>query len=309
MSPLGDGLLHWSYDFPFKLRPKLELQDVAILYMDEDAHSDLHQSRGEKWHAALQAQLVKALAAQNARAIVFDILFDEPWPADRRVDKDLATLLVEQFRVPTNRLTGAEADRVFAETLQTHTNVVLAASAKKKIEKGEHSMVTLRSPRDILGSNILWGWVEVPEETDGVIRRHSQDWGYTNLAWKVAELVGKAPPERILKRWMNYYGPPMHIPSRSYSEAFRPGASNFIAGKVIFVGKDRNLITPGGTKTGDEFPTPHNAGNSPGVEIQATAYLNLARKDWLEEMSPTIQFLLVVFLGSMFGFGFPLLRP
>jgi hypothetical protein len=45
------------------------------------------------------------------------------------------------------------------------------------------------------------------------------------------------------------------------------------------------------------------------VEIQATAFLNLLRRDWLTRFTPGLEFSLIILSGLIFGFGLSLLRP
>src|SRR6185436_19651649 len=62
----------------------------------------------------------------------------------------------------------------------------------------------------------------------------------------------------------------------------------------------------------DDFRTPYSrwtGTRSPGVEINATSYLNLCRKEWLERLSPWHEFLLVVGVGVLFGLGLGFFRP
>ena len=62
----------------------------------------------------------------------------------------------------------------------------------------------------------------------------------------------------------------------------------------------------------DSFKTPHSLWDGdyfPGVEVVATAFLNLSRQEWLTLWPESYQSLLVVAVGLMFGGGLSLLRP
>jgi hypothetical protein len=86
--------------------------------------------------------------------------------------------------------------------------------------------------------------------------------------------------------------------------------TNYFSGKVVFVGMGK-FATTLGTST-DHFATPctrWSGDTTQGVEIQATAFLNLMHREWLTELSPLAEFTLVIGFGLLFGFGFILVRP
>jgi len=79
----------------------------------------------------------------------------------------------------------------------------------------------------------------------------------------------------------------------------------------VFVGRSR-VITPTGTQAGDEYRTPHTRWTGcrhSGVEIQATVFLNLLRRDWAEKLPWYQETLLVVAFGIVFGSGLAQVRP
>src|SRR5205807_8846357 len=99
-------------------------------------------------------------------------------------------------------------------------------------------------------------------------------------------------------RWMNYYGPPNFIPSVSYYQALQDALlvpEDFFRGKVVFIGS--RLMTKFAGERKDQYRNPysfwlsnallskHQALFSPGVEVQATAFLNLLREDWFRRLS------------------------
>jgi hypothetical protein len=66
------------------------------------------------------------------------------------------------------------------------------------------------------------------------------------------------------------------------------------------------------TSKSDDYPTAYSRWtglNTPGVEIHATAFLNLVRRDWLTRLSPWAEFSLVILLGFGAGVGLRFLRP
>jgi CHASE2 domain-containing sensor protein len=284
----GQGLRWFSYDVPFILRPNLKPEGVAIVYMDEDSQSALHQELFGRWDRNLHAQLLDHLKAYSAKAVAFDLLFDEP---------------------TTN-------DTAFIEAVKKHGRVIVGARFLPVGLGAGVSFWPLRRPIDELQRIALWGVAETPDADDIVrqhycVARHSTN--LFSLAWQVARLSSDRPmPDPFERRWLNYYGPPGIIPWESYVQVLSnavPAAA--LSNKVVFVG---GRIVTGfiGGKGTDDLPTPFSrwtGTKSPGVEINATAYLNLIRREWLTRLSPGREFLLFSAVGILFGFGLNLFRP
>ena len=282
------GFERLSYDLPFTLRFGIHPEDALVVYMDDDSRERLKQPVNEAWDRHLHIKLLNELFAQNARAVVFDVLLDEPWPEK-------------------------EVDEQFAAAIRTNGRVVLGASCHYSEQDGQAIIGKLRRPVESLASAAPWGVAEFPAEMDGTIRRHFYDEQYTNLAWQTASLLGLAPNNREEPRWLNFYGPSGSLPQVSFYKVLEPGQLpvGTISNKVVFVGK-AGIITSEGSNSTDEFPTPYTrwtGANSPGVEIQATAFLNLLRRDWLSRLPFAVELTLILMAGFALGFLLPILRP
>ena len=96
--PIGGGITRSSFDLPFALRADLTATNVAIVYMDEASHTELHQPTTAPWDRSLHAKLVEQLTAQGAKAIVFDILFTDP-SASQSADDAFARAIKKSGRV------------------------------------------------------------------------------------------------------------------------------------------------------------------------------------------------------------------
>ena len=112
--------------------------------------------------------------------------------------------------------------------------------------------------------------------------------------------------------WLNYYGPPGTLHDISYHLALNTNltADALFHDKVVFVGARRSVGFSGEGK--DEFGTAYTrlTGTfSNGVEIHATAFLNLLRGEWLSRLPPLVEGLLIVLTGFGFGAGLIVLRP
>jgi hypothetical protein len=126
-------------------------------------------------------------------------------------------------------------------------------------------------------------------------------------------LTTNTPAGGAKERWLNYYGPPGTIPWISYYQVLEPDSvpASVLSNKVVFVGSLFNVGFTGGRGT-DDFRTPHSyitGRRSPGVEVNATAYLNLIRGDWLRRLPPMAELLIVIFVGMLTGISFTRLRP
>jgi hypothetical protein len=99
---------------------------------------------------------------------------------------------------------------------------------------------------------------------------------------------------------VNYYAPPgKAVPHVSFWQVLSnrvPPSINF-TNKVVFVGAHEKIAPLGGSGT-DYFTTPFGE-QMPGVEVNATVFLNLFRRDWLTRMPLPCE----AALSCLFGFG------
>ncbi len=289
---LGRGLNNLSYDFPFVIRaalpmfqPPVPTNDIMIVYMDDPSHRELQQPWLQPWDRSVHARLVEVLAAQHAKAVVFDVLFDMPSTNDEKLIRAAAS----------------------------YRRVVVGGVLEPQTYEGKFLFYQPNPPIAALRGVVQWGLAE-RADSDRTIRQHFPGHGTVpSLAWKTAELtMTNRLPESSGVRWLNYYGPPGALPFRSFVDVLNTNfPANAFSNKVVFVGPLYNVGFTGGKGT-DDFRTPYTRWTqtrSPGVELNAITYLNLLRKDWLTELSPMTEFVLVLFAGVLLGFGLILLRP
>lgn len=297
----GVGLLAWavpgprewfnalSFDSFYLFRRTQPVADVMIVAMDEESHQRLGQPQGELWDRALHAQLLDTLRERGARAVVFDIIFADPWP-DAKVDAQFAGALL--------RFSG---------------RAVLAARAEFAELRGEAGgSFNALLPLEWFRTNAPWGFVNLPLSQDGTRRAHANWPNHVYLATQALEALGDPLPPPGRKRWINYYGP-LAFRQVSYWEAVRPGqlAPDVFSNKVVFIGRSF-AITPRGPGSGDEHRTPLTRWTGQqlaGVEVQATLFANLLLRDWLVQMPVWLELLSLVVCGAAFGFGLMQLRP
>jgi len=275
-----------SYDLPFHIRGSFQPQNVRIVSIDAEVKQKLAPGRDKlsrTWHAKLLQQAF----ALGAEMVVFDIMFSQP--ADDPAE-----------------------DQQFADALRGAPGKVVLGVKVSRREEGDatHSFALLPIPA--LERVSAWGMVDFQPDKDGRIRRHSlgSDVGYSALAWEAARLLGKVPGDPLRPRWINYYGSRGTLPQIRYDRFLEQSvtATNLFAGQIIFVG--RNPTTLEGTD--DEFATPYTTRSgetSTGVEMHATAFLNLIRGEWLEELPRALEYALIVGLGFWLSLSLSYLRP
>ena len=293
---LTPRIIRWlgavSYDVPLRLGGKVKTPELVIVAMDQESYQKLDQPPAGIWDRGLHADLLDRVVAMGARAVVFDVWFG-------------------------GSSTNPVADRRLAEAIMRATNrVVLAAFLTQSFEGqspgSTNSAGSVISQAQIpslpFASPTPWGVADLPLDPDHRVRRHYTNANYSTLAWKVAELLGRAPPDPLRARWINFYGAD-GLPHKSYHDVLQTNAlpPDFFTNKVVFVGRYK-VLTPLGTAQEDQHQTPY-AGTFPGVELQATAFLNLLRKDWLNELPRGVEYAVFIVCGLFFGFGLVLLRP
>ena len=286
---VGQGLTNLSYDLPYAIRPDIKPSEAVIIYMDEDSHSALKQPYDKRWNRTNHALLLQRLKACAVKAVAFDVLFDE----------------------------SHEEDGAFIQAIAEHGRVVVGGRLNAVSHGGSFYWETKR-PIPEIQRVAAWGVAE-GTDPDEMVRRHyavaTHSTNLVSLAWRTCQLTRAGPmPDLLAEKWLNYYGPPGTLPWVSYAQVLQNAvAPASLSNKVAFVGARIGTGFTGGKGAGtDDFRTPYSpwtGTRSPGVEINATAYLNLFRGEWLTRLSPWSEFLLVVGVGIVFGFGLGFFRP
>jgi CHASE2 domain-containing sensor protein len=289
--PLFQGPVHLSYDLPFYFHPRTTVDGVVIVYMDSDSEARLGQGRWDRWDRAVHARLIRKLTEAGAKAVVFDVRF-RPNATNNPVDHELA------------------------EAAKAHGRVAVAAMTEARVHEGEVIGLDLGKPYDELAAVAKWGMAEA-SDANKVIRQHSRDTVFQvpSLAWRAAELTVATNelPDPFAERWVNYYGPGGYLPHISYADILETSfdAATVVSNKVVFVGALWSVGFTGGKGT-DDFRTPHTlwtGRKSPGVEIQATTYLNIVRRDWLTRLPPLTEAGVILLFAAIVGFGLASPRP
>ncbi len=281
------GLVEGSYDAAYRWRRVATPAEVVLVQMDRASHDALKQPWMGPWDRGIHAALVDRMGEWGARAVVFDVVFDQPVEGHPEQDRALV-----------------EASRRFGN--------VFVAGERRDIEKEGLKLVGNVGPFPELEAVTTWGVSWFPARVDEVVRRpylgNAQKEG---LAAVVSRKLGKEPPAQGASIWLNYYGPPSTLAWHSYSDvmAGRVPASEF-TNRVVFVGAVYDLGYPGGRRL-DDLPTPYTAWTgrrSPGVEVVATTTLNFLRGETLRRTSWFMECLMLGLAGGVTAAGVMRLR-
>lgn len=303
-TPPGKGLVQLSYNLLFVPRSHIPVDEVVMVYIDDESHEKLKQSYTEPWDRSLHAKLVDRLTEAGAKAIVFDVVFSDAMTNNPAGDEALATAIKKSERV------------------------ILAAdyvSSGRDDAKGRRVVVPYE-PFDMVAADI--GIAETYPDSDFVVRRHFAG-GTTDLishlTWAAAEFVEAkitttGEDDKFAERWINYYGPPGWLPNVSYYRVIsdiageQPDWETF-RDKTVFVGA--RIVTWLQGQRKDEYRSPYSfwvddptqSKFMPGVEVQATVFSNLMRQDWLVRMPRYQDASVILLYGLIFGFLLAQFRP
>ena len=264
---------------------------MVIVYIDDRSFTEQRvrnqpQAGVKEWDLGLHAELVDRLTRDGARVVVFDIVFDLPTPP-------------------------ASLDRL-AAAIRRNGKVVLAAGLTQDARVGNAASLPWPALRDAAAG---LGVAAAPQRQ--VVRQYYiGDALRPSLPWVAASLAGAAvaadPKAREPEAWLNYYGPALTLPHLSYAEAMLQ-PEDFFRGKCVFIGALPKTLRA--MEEADTFRSPHSiwwgeyAHYFPGVEVGATALVNLLRHDWLTVWPELYQAVWILVAGLVLGGGLSLLRP
>lgn len=280
----GDTLARWSYDLPFLLRGEIGDTNVVVLIEDRATLDALGETSFPP-KRTIHARLLDRLREAGAALVIFDISFRAGQP---------------------------DADAVLAEAIRRHGHVILGGVTETMTHRvgkwAGASVVEVKPPVEVLREAAAgWGLLLVGGLDGGFgVRRILAEWkGTPTVPWLAAKINGvlddSADPRP--ERWMNFYGPSPALDQVTLGEVLGLGGRQIppghLKGKVVFVGFDSSVTPAIGGR--DLFATPFTRvgkGLTPGVEICANAYANLANGDWLRRISTASQCLMAFLFGA-----------
>ena len=192
----GNPLFYLSYDLLFLFRSTPPLEDVVIIYMDDRSFEKLGQVSVLNWDRSLHAQLLDRLTADQARLVIFDVVFSEPG--------------------------SPSANAALAGAIRRNGRVVLAA-ALDTLTRPQAVAKSSVLPLDAFREGATLGITETWSPLDAVARQYfvgSET--QPSLPWAAAVLAGaeitKAPGASPPDTWLNYYGKAITLPQLSYCD-------------------------------------------------------------------------------------------
>ncbi len=279
MLSLEESWSEASYDHLLRFGARSVTNHVAIILMDDEAFDELKQTRGQPWDRSLHAKLLNQLADDGCPLVVLDAFF---------------------------RLPGKpEVDSTLIAAMTRLSNVVLAAEQAKVELKGIVSARPVLPFENFLtAARTNWGVAWFDADQDLIVRRHwpfPSPGPYTDLPSLAAKLVGTKIAQTPEERWLRYYDFRGGWNSFSYHLAEKKPAKYF-SNKVVFIGTKPH--TPLFDNEKDEFLSPHYKWTREtvgGVELLATAFLNLVNGDWLRRPAWYIEGLVLATTGTLMG--------
>lgn len=293
---LGEHLALESYDTLQRLRPAGWLtppREVVVIRLDDVSREELGQRRAYVWDRQLHTRLLDQLRLAGSRTVAMDLFFGDE----------------------------ANGDADFARAIGQHGQVVLGMNLTEDTVGGALDTQHPEPPISLLATNAAQiGLLTVVEGPDGIVRRLLRGRRLRDDRWMPALSLAAAEVEWRLGRatrhllpddlWLNYYGPPGEtLTEMSYLEALQPEARERLKDKLVVLGSQFALDFPGAPK--DTFPSPwgSNRRKIAGVELHATALLNLLRGEWLRRAPPLAEWFTVMAFGLLLGRMLPRLRP
>lgn len=277
----GDAWTNASYDYLFAFADRPVTNRVVVIEMDNGSFANLNQTRGEPWSRELHAQLLDRLADDGCALVVLDCFFRN-----------------------TN---GTAADQHLAAALKRQRAAVLMAQQVKN-EDGRFQQAEMLRPAKIFSDavNDRLGVAFFTPDVDKIVRRHwpyPAPGPYPSLPETAAKLVGATLSDARQERWLRYYGPHGAWTKISYQFATNQPAG-FYRNQIVFIGLQPADSIPNAEP--DEFSTPYTRWTGAacgGVELNATAFLNLVNGDWLRRWSSQTELSLLIFFGVVLGAG------
>jgi adenylate cyclase len=296
---LGSKLNHLSYDLPFGFRGARPPKEVVIVAMDELSHTELNQRYDGPWDRSLHARLLRRMTKEGAAGVVFDVVFSGPGP-DTNIDNDFANAIKENGKV----VLAADYTKQTGSDLAVGNAMYLPYDPFYAAAEGRCGLTAFYPDDDLFPRY----YIPADPKDDRV----------PSEAWAAAEVfhapITKIASKKITPFNLNYYGPSGAIPFVSFFKVVADDSdlpTNFFTGKIVFVGA--HIKTHYSGERRDEYPTPFslwdNNSFTCGVEVQATAFLNLLHDDCLYQVSAPIEFAIILVSGLLIGFGLRLLVP
>lgn len=326
-TPINDRIQNLIGDSFFRLskQKKNLTKEVAIVALDDFTLIEA-QKRGILWPFPrnIYALVSQFLIKNGAKGVVFDIIFSSP-DIDRAdsygEDNDRAFSLVLQEN--DNIILAFNIDKKEIYDFSLNTVQINNASFIKNVKSFGSVLPIFKLFKE---ATINWGYVDIETESDGIIRKYKplvkiKDKFYPSLALATYLVFNnkELPKELRLNKngdfILKWYGEggieiddsrnlvkPSTFDYFSFYH-FLANAVSQIRGKALTIDtkliKDR-IFFIGASARGllDLKSTPFTIKGKayPGVEVHATAYLNIANRDWIRQSNFIFELFIYFFI-------------
>src|SRR5687768_5828231 len=230
------------------------------------------------WDRRLHTELVNRLADDKCPLVVFDVFFREA--SDSPTDTALLSALQRLDKVA-----------LMAWQIEDRHSTLASAHPIKP------------APEFLAATKANFGVAWFKPDLDDIVREHwpcpSPD--YPSLSWTAAKLAGATLMDGSQPQWLRYYGFRGPWAPLTYSHASNQ-APGYFSDKIVFIGNQPKTSVPDGEE--DEFKTPYTRWEGDacgGVEIVATAFLNLLNHEWLRRPHWAIEAAMLLLTGGLLG--------
>ncbi|WP_410498093.1 CHASE2 domain-containing protein [Chitinibacter sp. S2-10] len=269
---LGDWLLQHN------AQNRQSDHEIVIVDIDQKSLEEMNEVASKwPWPRAIHAELIEHIIAQQPKAIVFDILFNEPDTFGTESDALFRQVVAQYPNLYFAHSQLADGNPIELKTLPASVGLIKTAQAKPD------ARAVLLLPSVLDKSSWRGGLINFQPDADGIGRHYLigqaiDGWLISSLPWRLAQDFKWAAvsQQKIRLNWQQSH------PHIAYSDIYRDAnseqprrAANEFRNKIVVIG----TAAPG---LQDLRSTPLNAAY-PGVEILATAIDNLKNDNWLRD--------------------------
>jgi adenylate cyclase len=260
--------------------------DIVIVDIDEASLAAMQDTAGSwPWPRAVHAELLQGIERQQPRAIVFDILFNEPDRYRPESDQYFNEVLHKLHNVyfPMLQLEGNQSGGVPLSAISRVIDIPHSAGADPD------ARAILLPPQAIATESWRVGLVNLIEDADGVTRRYElhrniSGWQLESLPARVMRDLGyPIPPQPDIS--LHWRGDSHSFRRISYTDLYADQSrqkplrdTHELTGKIVVIGTTASGLH-------DIRATPVSS-QYPGVEILATALDNLKNRRYLHAAPP-----------------------
>jgi adenylate cyclase len=260
--------------------------DIVIVDIDDASLARMQETAGSwPWPRSVHGELVRGIARQQPKAIVFDILFSERDTfrpqSDREFNRSLQGLKNVYFPLVWR---GDENDA--NGPLVTQVSTMLGLLRTDHADGEAH--IAVLPPLAVDPAHWRTGSINFTEDSDGVGRRYqlytdAHGWLIPSLPARVAQDLGYVVPQQpdMILAWRGKPGAFKHISYADLYEDFNrehpQRAGHELKGKIVIIGTEATSLY-------DRRVTPMDSLH-PAMEILATAIDNLKNQRMMRSAS------------------------